>query len=66
MRLGDDLYDICAVQDLRYKQRLATPEIVKINLPLTVALPMIAEYRKLNPTVDFRLYVLHPPQENEA
>ena len=51
MRLGDNLYDVCAVQDLRYAQRLPTPEIVKMNLPLAIALRMIAEYRALNPTI---------------
>ncbi len=66
MRLGDDLYDVCAVRDLRYAQKLVTPEIVKMNLPLAIALRMIAEYRALNPTVEFLLSVIHPPEDPDA
>ena len=66
MRLGDDLYDVCAVRDLRYAQQLVTPEIVKMNLPLAIALRMIAEYRALNPTVEFLLSVLHPAEDTDA
>ena len=66
MRLGDNLYDVCAVKDLRYAKRLPAPEIVKMNLPLAIALRMIAEYRALNPTIEFLLSVLHPAEDTDA